>query len=53
MSFEHHDGSIVSILVSKDNTKIKMQTNHLHCQWLLVKEFVEKLEDMFGNKQVH
>lgn len=53
MSFEYHDGAIVSILVSKDNSKIRIQTNHLHCQWLLLREFVEKLEDMFPNRPIH
>lgn len=53
MSFVYHDGSIVSILVSKDNSKIRIQSNHLHQQWLLVREFVEKLQDMFGNRPIH
>lgn len=53
MSFEYHDGSIVSILVSKDNSKIRIQTNHLHRQWLLVREFVEKLEEMFSNRPIY
>lgn len=53
MTFEYHDGTIVSILVSKDNTKIRIQTNHLHCQWLLLREFVEKLEEMFSNRPIY
>jgi len=53
MSFEYHDGSIVSILVSKDSMKIRLQAGSLALQWLLVKEFIEKLEDMFDSKQIH
>ena len=45
ISFEYHDGSTGSILVSKDEKKIRLQTNEFYQHWLIVKELADRLEE--------
>jgi len=53
ISFQYHDGAVASVLVSKDEKKIRLQTSDLHHQWLLVKEFIDRLEENYRNTEIY
>jgi hypothetical protein len=40
MSFKYHNGAIVSILISKDEMKIRIVSNALYEQWPIIKELL-------------
>lgn len=44
MSFEFHNGAVVSILISKDETKIRIVSNSLHEMYPIVRELILSLE---------
>lgn len=52
MSFEFHNGAIVSILISKDETKIRIVSNQLFEQWPIIKELVASLEAEHAPKDI-
>ena len=43
---------MASVLVSKDEKKIRLQTSHFHHQWLLVREFLDRLEEHYRGQQI-
>lgn len=45
ISFQYHDGNVGSILVSKDEQKIRVQTNSFSQQWLILRELTQRLEE--------
>ena len=47
ISFQYHDGAAASILVSKDEKKIRVQACSFDQHWLVLKELTEKLEETF------
>ena len=50
LTFVYHDEAKVSILLSKDETKIKLQASSFDKQWLLLKELFSRLETHFGRE---
>ena len=53
MSFAYHNGQTASIVVSKDEKKIRLQTASLHEQWLVVREMFERLEQSFRGQELY
>ena len=52
ISFQYHDGNAASILVSKDERKIRVQACSFDQQWIVMNELTEKLEETFRGYEI-
>ena len=53
ITFQYHDGETSSILVSKDEKKIRIQANSLCQQWLVINELTSILEQTSGGQEIY
>ena len=52
LSFQYHDGINASILISRDGSKIKIQTGSLDRHWLVLKELTNRFETYFDDMPI-
>jgi hypothetical protein len=53
ISFQYHDGNRASILVSKDEKKIRVQASSFDQHWIVLRELCEKLEETFRGYEIY
>mmetsp|Transcript_26517 Transcript_26517/g.40493 ORF Transcript_26517/g.40493 Transcript_26517/m.40493 type:complete len:134 (+) Transcript_26517:1306-1707(+) len=52
ITFEYHDGEKVSVLVSNNEKKVRVQANSFHQMWMVVRELSFRLEEFYRGSDI-
>ena len=53
ISLAYHNGVVVSVILSKDEKKVRIQSNDISHLWLIFKEFMAGLKVNFRSHDMH
>ena len=53
VSFTYHNGVVVSVILSKDEKKVRIQSNDISHLWIIFKEFMAGIRANFKSHDMH